>query len=177
MRKGRLITVIAAPSIASEDHGPGCSLAIRTHILLAVALLGAILATASGTVAKQAEAQNPGLLKRPIEVLTPTDGVDLEPYNNSIARKVSPKWRAAIPAEARSGGKGKTVVRFRILKNGNTKKLSIAVSSGSDALDKAAIQAVRDASPMDPLPPAFKGRYIDLRMTFLYNLPLEYENP
>jgi TonB family protein len=140
-------------------------------------LIAAFLVTALGNTPQPAKAQNPGLLKRPVEILTPTDGVYFGTYSNSVAAKISLKWRAAIPGEARAGRKGKTIVQFRILKNGKTEKFLIAVSSGSDALDKAAMEAVRDASPLDPLPQAFKGRFIDVQMTFLYNLPLEYDKP
>jgi TonB family protein len=140
-------------------------------------LIVAFLVTALCNTPQRATAQNPGLLKRSVEILTPTDGVYFGTYSGSLTAKIKLKWRAAIPAEARAGRKGKTIVQFRILKNGKTKRFLIAVSSGSDALDKAAMQAVRDASPVDPLPQAFKGRFIDVQMTFLYNLPLEYDKP
>lgn len=122
-------------------------------------------------------AQETRLSHRPVTILTPTGGVDFNPYTNKMSKAVKQKWFANIPDVARAGQKGKTVVQFRILRNGKAEKFSIEVSSGSDVLDKAAIKGILHSSPFDPLPAAFKGRFITLRMDFLYNLPLEYDKP
>jgi TonB family protein len=122
-------------------------------------------------------AQEPSLLHKPVTILTPTGGVDFNPYINKMSKAVKQKWYANMPDVARTGQSGKTIVQFQILRNGKAEKFSIAVSSGSDVLDKAAIKGIRDSSPFEPLPPAFKGGFIALRMDFLYNLPLEYDKP
>jgi outer membrane biosynthesis protein TonB len=50
------------------------------------------------------------------------------------------------------------------------------LSSGKEPLDRAAISAIRSSNPFQPLPPGFSGPYIDLRIMFLYNLPIEAAN-
>ncbi|MGC1580627.1 MAG: TonB family protein [Candidatus Acidiferrales bacterium] len=138
--------------------------------MLAIIVLLSVLTKTTPNVT----AQEPRILQKPVTILTPTGGVDFNQYIIKMLKAVKQDWNAAMPDAARAGQKGKTVVQFRILRNGKAKRFSIEVSSGSDVLDKAAIKGIRDSSPFDPLPPAFKGRYIDLRMVFLYNLPLEY---
>jgi TonB family protein len=128
-------------------------------------------------VATSVTTQEARVLHKAVTILTPTGGVDFNPYTNKMSKAVKQKWYANMPDVARAGQKGKTVVEFRILRSGEIGKFSIAVSSGSDVLDKAAIKGISDSSPFDPLPPTFKGEYIELRMDFLYNLPLEYDEP
>ena len=43
-------------------------------------------------------------------------------------------------------------------------------ASGKEPLDTAAASAIRATSPFEPLPPQFKGPYIDLRIGFYYNI-------
>jgi hypothetical protein len=35
---------------------------------------------------------------------------------------------------------------------------------------------VRASNPFEPLPPQFSGPFIELRYTYLYNIPIEYLN-
>jgi outer membrane biosynthesis protein TonB len=51
------------------------------------------------------------------------------------------------------------------------------VTSGNKALDDAAVVAIRASAPFEHLPQSFKGPNIELRLNFLYNLPLSALNP
>jgi TonB family protein len=105
-----------------------------------------------------------------VQILTPTDGVDFNLYLNILVKEVRNKWYASMPETALKGEKGQAIVLFRILSNGEAKDVSLERKSGSDVLDQAAIQAVRNASPFHPLPIAFKGPLISLRFIFYYNM-------
>ena len=49
-------------------------------------------------------------------------------------------------------------------------------TSAKEPLDRAAVSSIRASNPFGPLPSAFTGPYIDLLVTYLYNLPLEAAN-
>jgi len=110
-----------------------------------------------------------------VEILTSTGGVDFRGYVAELRGKVTRKWFAVMPEAAQLGNKGKVVVRFQIQKDGTqlAKEPTIEFSSDSVPLDKAALSAVRSSAPFHHLPEALDGRYIELRLTFLYNLPPE----
>jgi TonB family protein len=119
------------------------------------------------------------LAKGGIEILTPTDGVDFSAYIKRLSSSVKKNWVALMPESARKGEKGKVIVRFRILANGTIpdKQLTLESASGSEPLRRAAIAAVKVSSPFEPCPREFKGPYVEMRYTFLYNLPLSEAKP
>ena len=109
-----------------------------------------------------------------LEMLTPTEGVDFTGYLARVLASVKRNWYAVIPESARLGERGKVVLQFRILRNGVVPEAEPAMmgSSGKEPLDRAAVSSIRASTPFEPLPTAFSGPYIELRFTFLYNLPL-----
>jgi TonB family protein len=117
-----------------------------------------------------ASVQSPNPTPGGIQILTPTEGVNFGPYMNQVHAKVMKNWSASLPDEFRNGTKGQAMIRFDIDREGTIGKISLETSSGSDSLDQAAINAIRNSSPLTPLPPAFKGSYIAVRSAFFYNL-------
>jgi TonB family protein len=117
-----------------------------------------------------------GYLGGNLEMLTPDQGVDFSDYFARMLASVRRNWYAVIPESARMGEKGRVVLQFRIARNGDVPypEPMLTSTSGREALDHAAMSAIRASSPFEPLPPAFTGPYIELRFTFLYNLPLDY---
>ena len=118
-----------------------------------------------------------GYLGGNVELLTPTEGVDFTNYLSRVLASVKRNWYAVIPESARLGDKGRVVLQFRILRDGNVPypEPGLVVTSGKEPLDRAALSSIRASSPFEPLPPAFSGPYIELRFIFLYNLPLDYQ--
>lgn len=53
---------------------------------------------------------------------------------------------------------GTVVVRFSLARDGDVLSIALASSSGNAALDRAALDSVRDASPMPPIPAGFPDR-------------------
>jgi TonB family protein len=135
----------------------------------------------------------PGLTSRgqapqppsPLVILTTHEGVDFTPYTTDLLEAVKRNWYAKMPDEAKdrpgvegSGAKGKVSVRFKIRKNGRLDhQPTVEVSSGKKPLDDAAVAALRASAPFQHLPESFKGPYIELRIQFLYNLPLSALTP
>jgi TonB family protein len=115
-----------------------------------------------------------GQLGGSLELLTPTEGVDFTNYLARLRASIQRNWEAVMPESARMGERGKVVLQFQIMKNGVVPEPEPAMvgTSGKDPLDRAAVSSIRASNPFEPLPPAFSGPYIELRCTFLYNLPL-----
>jgi TonB family protein len=116
-----------------------------------------------------------------LQIITPHEGVDFRGFSTDLERVIRRNWWANMPLETKQkldrGLKGRVVVGFGIQKDGQlTDVPKIAVSSGTKALDEAAVSAVRTSAPFEHLPEAFKGPNIDVRLTFLYNQPFSAQN-
>jgi TonB family protein len=61
-------------------------------------------------------------------------------------------------------------VQFQVRRDGKIESMSLKATAGNDELDQAALKAVRDSSPFDPLPTNFKGPCIELRFSFAYSM-------
>jgi outer membrane biosynthesis protein TonB len=113
-----------------------------------------------------------------LEMLTPTQGVDFNDYLMRVYVTVKRNWFAIMPASAELGDKGIVVLTFRIMRDGSVPpgQPDVLRPSGKEPLDRAAYSSIRASNPFEPLPPAFTGPYIELRYTYLYNIPIEYLN-
>ena len=111
-----------------------------------------------------------------LQVLTDPKGVDIRPFVESLLASVKHKWHDGMPASARRGDKGKLSVDFRIQQDGKLIDDSVKVlsSSGEKDLDDAGVNAIRSASPFGPLPDKFSQPFIEMRIYFYYNIPVEY---
>ncbi len=134
--------------------------------------------TISDDMLSQATAGSPGLtgqLGAPhaaVELQSDPQGADFKPYLTNILAIVRANWRRVIPESARMGLlRGRTVMEFIIDRNGQIPKLVTADSSGSDALDRAAVAGLSMSNPLPPLPADYKGAEVRLAFTFSYNMP------
>lgn len=105
-----------------------------------------------------------------IQLLSDPKGVDFRPYLIQVLSAVRRNWYAVLPASAKLGRKGKVVIQLAIDRSGNVPKLVIAVPSGAEPLDRAAVAAISASNPFPPLPADYTGDEIRLQLNFLYNL-------
>jgi TonB family protein len=110
----------------------------------------------------------PGPARSNLQLLSDPKGVDFKPYLVQVLTAVRSNWLAVIPESARLGRKGRVLVQFIIDKRGHIPKLVIAESSGTAALDRAAVAGI-SASVLPPLPNNFTGEEIRLQLAFGYN--------
>ncbi len=103
-------------------------------------------------------------------ILSDTRGVDFGPYLARIIYIVRRNWISVIPESARLGEKGRVGVVFEILKDGSVPQLRLVASSGSDPLDRAAVNGIHASVPFPPLPAEFTGNHLVLQFIFLYNI-------
>jgi TonB family protein len=109
------------------------------------------------------------------EILTDLQGVDFDDYMHRMLENVRRNWYAVMPQSALLGERGRVLLRFKIMANGSVPNddPSREMGSGKEPLDRAAISAIRSSNPFEPLPSAFHGPSIEIRIMFLYNLPIE----
>ena len=112
----------------------------------------------------------PGRLGSSLELVSDPMGVDFRPYLLRILASVRRNWYAVIPESARLGRTGKVIIQFAISRDGNVPKLVIAVPSGADPLDRAAVAGISASNPFPPLPKEFPGNQIRLQLAFDYKL-------
>jgi TonB family protein len=85
-----------------------------------------------------------------LEILAPTDGVDFTAFSRRLLQVVRRSWYAKMPQDAKTGEAGRAVVQFKIRKNGTLDHTpTVEVSSGNNALDNAAVAAIRASAPFE----------------------------
>jgi TonB family protein len=114
----------------------------------------------------------PGAAMGPIELLTPTEGLDFNPFMRSSYLSIKREWFAGMPPSVEKGEKGIVVIQFEVQQDGKLPddSLRVKASSGKKELDNASLNAIRNAAPFDHLPSKFSQPLVDLRMTFYYNV-------
>lgn len=87
-------------------------------------------------------------------------------YNDAVASLIYQTWQP--PSKTPADKEGATVVvRFKIVRDGVVSSVRIEKKSGSEVLDNSALQAIKDASPLPPLPEDYKGDALEVCMTFV----------
>jgi TolA protein len=82
----------------------------------------------------------------------------------AIERKVSENWFSAV-AERASGLT--CVVYFKLMRDGSISEARLETSSGNTYFDRAALRAVRSATPFPPLPRSFPDAFLGIHFTFV----------
>lgn len=90
---------------------------------------------------------------------------DFGPYMKELQRRIKMNWDPPKGNESK-----RVVLLFKIAKDGRLLSCSVFKSSGLQAADKAALNAVHLAAPFRTLPPEYKGSSIDIQFTFDYNV-------
>jgi TonB family protein len=125
----------------------------------------------SGDYGQNAPSQHQAMGVGP-EILSDTMGVDFGPYMKRVIAATYRSWIPIIPESARPplDKQGRVGIRFKINPDGSVKEMILEFPSGDVSLDRAAWGGVTGASPYPPLPKDFKGKFLELRFGFYYNL-------
>lgn len=82
-------------------------------------------------------------------------------YVQGMQRKIGGNWfRPQI------AGGAAVIIYFRIQRDGTISEAKVETSSGNGTFDRAALSAVRSASPLNPLPFAYSGSFLGVHLTF-----------
>jgi len=66
--------------------------------------------------------------------------------------------------------KGTVHIKFTILSNGKVEEVEVAHSSGYETLDKAAILAIKTATPFPPFPKAMRRESLRIEVPLVFKL-------
>jgi TonB family protein len=105
-----------------------------------------------------------------IQILSPKYGVAFGPYMVSMRTAVTKTWAEAAASPSLPQVDRELSVEFWVKPDGNTEGLAIHDTSGVDALDQAAIKAIREASPFGPLPARVGANRVNFRFYFVSDL-------
>jgi protein TonB len=90
-------------------------------------------------------------------------------YNQRLKERIESAWR--YPAEAAEKGiHGDLVIKFTLKKTGRLGDVEIVRGSGYPMLDKAAMEALKEASPYWPLPEEWGMDTYTIQGNFIYTL-------
>jgi periplasmic protein TonB len=82
-------------------------------------------------------------------------------YLDGMQRKIGSNWfRPNVPPGTA------VVIYYRIQRDGKITDAEVQTRSGNSTFDRAALSAVRSASPLNPLPYAYSGSYLGVHLTF-----------
>jgi protein TonB len=82
-------------------------------------------------------------------------------YIQGMIRRIGNAWfRPQVPPGTA------VVIYFRIQRDGTISEARVETSSGNGTFDRAALSAVRSASPLAPLPFAYAANYLGVHQTF-----------
>ncbi|HXH68053.1 MAG TPA: TonB C-terminal domain-containing protein [Candidatus Limnocylindrales bacterium] len=106
------------------------------------------------------------------ELLTDPQGVDFNDYLRRIYYIVRGNWYAVMPPSVDLGDQGVVSLHLKIMRDGSVPDPEpvMLYGSGKEPLDRAAVSSIRASNPFPPLPPQFKGPYIEVRYTYYYNI-------
>jgi outer membrane biosynthesis protein TonB len=113
-----------------------------------------------------------------VSILTDTQGVDFNSYLQRLLATVKRNWYTVMPESALMGDRGIVMLTFKINRDGSVPlpDPNLERTSGKQPLDTAALSSIRTSSPFEPLPPQFKGDFIELRFIYFYNIPPDSVN-
>jgi TonB family protein len=158
----------SAPRIHLPTSTPGQ--AIQQSLEAAVQNRNSGQAIGPGDSANEFQNLNPNFSTSGPIILSDTRGVNFGPYLARVVYVVRRNWYAVIPESARLGEKGRVALVFEIVKDGSVPQLRLVASSGSEALDRAALASIKASNPFPPLPQEFTGKHLILEFIYLYNL-------
>lgn len=100
-----------------------------------------------------------------IDALSAKSAIEAQ-YIDSWVNKVEGIGNLNYPSQAqRERISGKLILNVLLDHNGNVIKVQVAISSGSQVLDQAAVQIVKISSPFPPFPGEMRNKYDQLMIT------------
>ncbi len=114
------------------------------------------------------------------DILTPTNGVDLGPYLQTMLPNIRRNWFRFVPDSARAPERrspwrkpklkqGIVSIEFVIHRDGSLGDLRVTESSEDEEFDKAALLGISESAPFPHLPEKLKSETLRLRCRFYYN--------
>lgn len=92
-------------------------------------------------------------------------GARFPAYVEAVRRRISGNWlQSSIEPTVRWAPR--VVMTFQILRDGTIRNVGRTRSSGVDSVDRSALRAILDSSPLVPLPPEYGGSHVTVEFWF-----------
>ena len=106
-----------------------------------------------------------------VDVLSDTQGVNFQPYLQSILREIHNQWVPLVPHQEQAAPyvQGETQIRLTIKPDGTIAEMHLDDSTHDDALNRAAWGSITGVGKFPPLPQDFHGPDLVLRIHFKIN--------
>lgn len=92
-------------------------------------------------------------------------GARFPAYVEAVRRRISSNWlQSAIDPSVRWAPR--VVMTFQILRDGTVTNIERGTSSGADSVDRSALRAILDSSPLPPLPSEYGGTSVTVEFWF-----------
>ena len=98
-----------------------------------------------------------------------TKGVDFGPWVRAFTVQVKRQW--FVPITVLRTSAETAVIRFRVLRNGEVTEVELVRPAPTDALNAAALEALKRSSPVEALPAAYPDASVQITMTLNYAAP------
>ncbi len=148
---------------------------VSTHVRILI--VGILLAVCSPIALGQTHPHtSPGRQAgNSLQILSPTRGADFSGYSRDLMVSIKRNWIASMPESFYLGDTGILDIRVQVRADGTflNPDPKVERSSGKDALDAAAVAAVRASAPFPHFPSGFEGTTVELRIAFYYNIPVK----
>lgn len=86
-------------------------------------------------------------------------------YVDAVRRRISGNWyQSAVDPSVRWAPRA--VISFQVQRDGTIVNVQVLRSSGNDSVDRSAIRAIRDSSPLERLPSEYSGSNVSVEFWF-----------
>ncbi|MFQ5777467.1 MAG: TonB family protein, partial [Terriglobia bacterium] len=91
-------------------------------------------------------------------------------YVDSVRRRISSNWLLST-VDPYVQWAPRAVISFEVLRDGAVVNTQVLRSSGVASVDRSALRAIRDSSPLDRLPSAYRGDKVLVEFWFDFRRP------
>jgi TonB family protein len=148
---------------------------VSMHVRILVA--GIVLAVCSPITVAQDKPQTPPKVQigNSLSILSPTRGADFSHYGSDVLVSIRRNLIASLPDSVEAGQAGLVAVIVQVRADGTflNPDPKIDRSSNREALDTAALAAVRASALFPHFPSGFEGATVELRIVFTFNIPMK----
>jgi colicin import membrane protein len=93
--------------------------------------------------------------------------VRLQAYRDLVREKVTEAWIVPMPRE--EARKLHATATLRVSREGQVDRLQILQTSGNPLFDDSLVRAIKQASPLPPLPEDYQSTFLEIEMRFRLN--------
>ncbi len=149
----------------------------HTRVFIAAILLAVFSPGAIGQTIAQSRSKLQ--IGNAVQILSPTRGADFSGYTQKMMATLKRQWIYLMPESFYTGDTGIVDIRVQVRADGTfvNPDPKVETSSGKEALDAAAVAAVRASAPFPNFPSGFDGATIELKISCFYNVPVKKPDP